>query len=147
MDDKRLSLRADIAAHKKLKSVDEEFYNMKSKFESNEMVLEDDIYDKSTITQYFVGKTIFITGGAGFLGQLYIEKLLRIGAKRVYCLLRPKKNLAPEERIKKLCTGPVSIELSLNPFLYVRIMDQLDFFRCLNVCAKKIQTFWIASVW
>lgn len=73
----RLSLRADIVRHKSLSTVDEELAELKRKLSSNEMKITDDMYEKSTITQYFRGKTIFLTGGAGFLGQLYIEKLLR----------------------------------------------------------------------
>lgn len=31
----------------------------------------------SPVTDYLRGKTIFLTGGTGFLGYLFIEKLLR----------------------------------------------------------------------
>lgn len=39
--------------------------------------LKDDDYKQSDVVNYFVGKSVLLTGGAGFLGQLYIEKLLR----------------------------------------------------------------------
>lgn len=42
-----------------------------------QMNLEDDVYEKSNISKYFSGKCVLLTGGAGFLGQLYLEKLLR----------------------------------------------------------------------
>lgn len=31
----------------------------------------------SPITEFFAGKTIFLTGPTGFLGHLFLEKLLR----------------------------------------------------------------------
>lgn len=76
-EEERLSLRADVIRHQSLSSVEEELAELKRKFECNEMQITDDMYEKSTISQYFRNKTIFLTGGAGFLGQLYIEKLLR----------------------------------------------------------------------
>lgn len=76
-EEERLSLRADIIRHKSLSTVEQELAELKRKLDWNEMKITDDMYEKSTITQYFRSKTIFLTGGAGFLGQVYIEKLLR----------------------------------------------------------------------
>ena len=45
----------------------------------------------------------------GVIGKGYTEKLLRsCNVKKIYLLLRPKKNLSIEERITKLRNGPVS---------------------------------------
>lgn len=53
-----------------------------SQINKMQMVLEDDIYEKSTIANHFKGKCVFLTGGAGFLGQVFIEKLLRYFARQ-----------------------------------------------------------------
>lgn len=57
------------------------------------------------------GKTLFVTGGTGFLGSVYVEKTLRTVPiiKKIFLLIRPKKNKQPSERIKDLFKGPVSI--------------------------------------
>lgn len=47
----------------------------------NDLTSEVEIVKNSPITEYFTGKTIFLTGSSGFLGQLYLEKLLRFSAK------------------------------------------------------------------
>lgn len=66
-----------ILSEPKPKNVDEEFRAALRRINLTKMDLDDDIYEKSNISQYFKGKCAFLTGGAGFLGQLYIEKLLR----------------------------------------------------------------------
>ncbi|XP_074041928.1 putative fatty acyl-CoA reductase CG5065 isoform X2 [Leptinotarsa decemlineata] len=65
------------------------------------------------IPQYFSGKSIFITGGSGFLGRVLIEKLLRScpDLKNIYMVLRPKRNRSIEERIRDLTNVPLFDEL------------------------------------
>lgn len=69
---------ADIVRHEKQPEThEEEIQECLRRINLTKLDLDDDIYDRSTITKYFKGKRVFLTGGAGFLGQLYIEKLLR----------------------------------------------------------------------
>ena len=48
------------------------------------------------ISEYLTGKTIFLTGATGFLGQPLIEKILFAAPKvgRIYALIRPTKRLS-----------------------------------------------------
>ncbi|KAM8703105.1 hypothetical protein ACLKA7_005437 [Drosophila subpalustris] len=49
---------------------------------------------------FYKNKTIFITGGSGFVGKVTIEKLLRsTDVKRIYVLIRPKKGQEVQDRI------------------------------------------------
>ncbi|XP_061387896.1 putative fatty acyl-CoA reductase CG8306 [Musca vetustissima] len=55
------------------------------------------------ISEFFENREIFITGGSGTVGKALIEKLLRsCNVRRIYLLLRPKKNYSLEERLKRL---------------------------------------------
>ncbi|VVC39906.1 Male sterility, NAD-binding,NAD(P)-binding domain,Fatty acyl-CoA reductase, C-terminal [Cinara cedri] len=62
-----------------------------------------------TIKQFYERKNIFLTGGTGFVGMCYIEKLLRtvpdIG--NIYVLLRPRKGQGIEERLTALKNNSV----------------------------------------
>lgn len=61
------------------------------------------------IAEMFNGKTIFITGGTGFVGKPLIEKFLRsTNVKKIYLLIRPKKGKQPHERIKDIFNNVVS---------------------------------------
>lgn len=62
-----------------------------------------------TIPEFFTGKTIFITGGSGFIGKVLIEKLLRScpDLALIYVLMRPKKGKSQEERIQQLINDSV----------------------------------------
>ena len=55
------------------------------------------------IQKFYQQKTVFITGGTGFIGKTRIEKLLRctdIG--RLYLLIREKKGVEPRQRLQQL---------------------------------------------
>lgn len=58
----------------------------------------------SNVIEFYNGKTVFITGGTGFLGICLIEKLLRSipDLKTVYLLVRPKKGKKVEERLEDI---------------------------------------------
>lgn len=71
------SLEDVVLREPRPKNVNEEFQDAIRRINLTKMELDDDMYEKSNISQYFKGKCVFLTGGAGFLGQLYIEKLLR----------------------------------------------------------------------
>ncbi|XP_037822427.1 putative fatty acyl-CoA reductase CG8303 [Lucilia sericata] len=65
--------------------------------------------DVRTIADFFAHKNVFITGGTGFLGTVLIEALLDatpdIGT--IYVLVRGKKNVNPNDRIKRLLQKPI----------------------------------------
>ncbi|XP_029158788.1 fatty acyl-CoA reductase wat-like [Nylanderia fulva] len=64
---------------------------------------------KSEIPQFFAGSNVLITGASGFLGILLVEKLLRCcpDIKKMYVLMRTKKEKSPEERFKEHFNSPV----------------------------------------
>lgn len=70
------------------------------------MLKDDDM--KSPIKDFLKGKTVFLTGGFGFLGKLLISKLLRCEVKRIHLFVRGKKGLTPEDRFLKLKKEAVS---------------------------------------
>ncbi|KAL0122073.1 hypothetical protein PUN28_007089 [Cardiocondyla obscurior] len=63
----------------------------------------------SRVTEFYNGKSVFITGGTGFVGVCLIEKLLRccpdIG--NLYLLMRPKKGKQITERLEELTKNSV----------------------------------------
>ncbi|XP_041970503.1 putative fatty acyl-CoA reductase CG5065 [Aricia agestis] len=69
---------------------------------------ERDFSDVPTIPEYYKGKTIFITGGSGFMGKILIEKLLYSCPEldRIYLLLRNKRGMRPEDRLADIYKSP-----------------------------------------
>lgn len=68
------------------------------------------IFESNTsIPAFFAGRDIFITGGTGFMGKVLIEKLLRScpNLKRIFVLIRPKKQSTATARIEELKKLPV----------------------------------------
>lgn len=63
--------------------------------------------DKMTnesVSEWYTGRSVFITGGTGYMGKVLIEKLLRDcgGIKTIYVLCRPKKGFSPTARIDQI---------------------------------------------
>ncbi|XP_063220391.1 putative fatty acyl-CoA reductase CG8306 [Bacillus rossius redtenbacheri] len=65
------------------------------------------------ITPFYKGANILITGGTGFVGLALVEKLLRtldVGA--IYLLVRSKKGVNIEDRVKELSLNQLFSDLS-----------------------------------
>jgi len=56
------------------------------------------------ISDFFAGRSIFITGATGFMGKVLMEKLLRScpSINNIYILVRPKKGKDPASRVGDL---------------------------------------------
>ena len=71
-----------------------------------------------TIPEFYEGKSIFLTGGSGFIGKVLIEKVLRScpGVGDIYILMRPKRGQSVQERITDLIKCKVS---ALDMYSYI----------------------------
>ncbi|XP_015178305.1 PREDICTED: putative fatty acyl-CoA reductase CG5065 [Polistes dominula] len=77
------------------------------------------------VAKFFAGRSIFITGGTGFIGKVLIEKLLRSCPEidKLYLLIRDKKGVNIEERLKKIFSLPLFDKLNeMNPSAYKKIV-------------------------
>jgi fatty acyl-CoA reductase len=56
------------------------------------------------IQDFYVGRSIFITGATGFMGKVLVEKLLRScpGIDRVYLLIRPQTDKDVRFRLQEM---------------------------------------------
>uniref|UniRef100_A0A6G1SKA6 Fatty acyl-CoA reductase n=1 Tax=Aceria tosichella TaxID=561515 RepID=A0A6G1SKA6_9ACAR len=74
-----------------------------------------DVCDQSQIVEFYAGRCVLVTGGSGFLGKLIIEKLLRTCTeiRKIFVLIRPKKNKSPHERLNELLKSAIFDRLKL----------------------------------
>ena len=63
------------------------------------------------VAAFYNGKSVFLTGASGFLGKVLLEKLLWscTGVRRVYVLVRDKKGVSAEERVRQLLESKVRL--------------------------------------
>lgn len=75
-----------------------------------------------SIPEFYAGRSIFITGGTGFMGKCLIEKLIRAcpDIKRIYILIRPKKGKEAQERLDEI----------LDSKLFAKVKSQQPDFKC-----------------
>ncbi|XP_018354487.1 PREDICTED: fatty acyl-CoA reductase 1-like isoform X1 [Trachymyrmex septentrionalis] len=62
-----------------------------------------------SIPAFYAGQSILLTGGTGFLGKVFIEKVLRScpDVREIFLLMRPKKGLSIKERLSKILNLPL----------------------------------------
>lgn len=65
----------------------------------------------NSVQEFYKDKTIFITGGSGFMGKVLIEKLLYACSdlKELIVLMRPKRGKTAMQRVEDFAKLAVSI--------------------------------------
>ncbi|XP_052748773.1 putative fatty acyl-CoA reductase CG5065 isoform X2 [Galleria mellonella] len=68
------------------------------------------------VAEYYAGKSLFITGGTGFLGKVLIEKLLYSckDIDKIYILVRNKNNIEVNKRMNQMLNNPLFTRLKQN---------------------------------
>lgn len=82
---------------------------------------------RSNVQEFFKNKSVFVTGGTGFLGKLIINKLIRScpQIKHIYLLVRDKKGKNAHERLEDIFNLPVSYMIKY--FYFINIFNS---FKC-----------------
>ncbi|XP_058800132.1 putative fatty acyl-CoA reductase CG5065 [Phymastichus coffea] len=80
----------------------------------------------SIIQSFYNKKSIFITGGTGFMGKVLIEKLLRScnSLERIYILLRPKRGQSVDDRLNDIFKLPLFDHIKkVNPNAFNKLVS------------------------
>ncbi|KAL2735954.1 putative fatty acyl-CoA reductase CG5065 [Vespula squamosa] len=69
--------------------------------------------ERTEIQSFYKGKTIFVTGGSGFMGKVLIEKLLYACSDldKIYMLIRSKRGRNPDLRIAEMFKLPLFLRV------------------------------------
>ncbi|CAG9837006.1 unnamed protein product [Diabrotica balteata] len=105
----------------------------------------------SDVRSFYKNKNILLTGGTGFLGKLIIEKLLRTcDVEGIYLIVKPKKGLSPEERLRNLLEEPINIvfhcgatlnmDLKLQDAVITNVRGTMELLELINE-SEQIQAF------
>ncbi|KAL7034835.1 hypothetical protein ACKWTF_008124 [Chironomus riparius] len=64
--------------------------------------------EEDRLAKAFENKVIFLTGGTGFMGKIFIERLLRdTEVSKIYLLVRPKRGKTPRQRVTEIFNDPL----------------------------------------
>ena len=63
-----------------------------------------------TVSEFYEGKNVLVTGSTGYVGKLLLEKLLYSCEKinRIYCVIRDKNGHSAEERLNEITACKVN---------------------------------------
>ncbi|XP_029675299.1 fatty acyl-CoA reductase 1-like [Formica exsecta] len=78
-----------------------------------------------SIPTFYAGQSIFLTGATGFLGKVFIEKVLRScpDIREIFILMRPKKGLSLNERLEKMLNLPLYDKLrEKQPLIFKKLI-------------------------
>ncbi|XP_017879692.1 putative fatty acyl-CoA reductase CG5065 [Ceratina calcarata] len=84
--------------------------------------------ESTSVAAFYAGRSIFITGGTGFMGKVLVEKILRScpDVREIFLLLRPKRGLSIDTRLKKLIELPLFDKLRAeNPSCFEKLIPIL----------------------
>lgn len=79
----------------------------------------------TAISDFYAGRTIFVTGVTGFMGKVLLEKLLRScpAIHQIYVLIRPKRGLTVPARLAQLLETKLFEKLKeMNPDFQKKIL-------------------------
>lgn len=98
----------------------------------------------NTISDSFKNQRIFVTGGTGFMGKVFIERLLRTTeVEKIYLLIREKKNKKASERLREIFEDPVSGEMpnlkyKILMFFTSQLYNSIKFEKSLDFILSKV---------
>lgn len=95
----------------------------------------------SPVANFFHDRSVFVTGGTGFMGKVLVEKLLRScpGIKKIYLLIRPKRGQDIKTRLAELIDSPVSTLMEYFLFSLFYFILLISYNSILNY----LKWFWI----
>ncbi|XP_053685653.1 fatty acyl-CoA reductase wat-like [Sabethes cyaneus] len=74
---------------------------------------------RSRVLEFYRDSTVLITGASGFVGQVLLEKIFRtLEVRKVYVMIRSKRNVNAEERLGKLLQGQLFERIRSDPLKF-----------------------------